>query len=200
MVLAFTMIEAVLNLSDAKYLGTPNWRPVAYHYGGFWAGLLHGWEPLYPAQRFSMFVSYAFLHAGWYHLLGNVLCLTWLGLQLERVYCAARFALLFAISALGGGIGFGLLATSSRPMVGASGAIMGLIAIWIGLEARMMSDEGASRGRTLAMVATRVILLAALNLAAWFTETGGLAWETHLGGFLAAGLAMLLIPALRPGR
>lgn len=196
--LVFTGIEALLMLADAGLIGSPLWRPLAYQYGGFWAGLLHGWQPNYAAQPVTMFASYLFLHAGWQHLLGNVLALGWLGLALERALGAWRLALLFALSALGGGLGFGLLSTSPRPMVGASGAIMGLIAAWIAADAREMADDGEPRARILGMVAFRVALIAALNLLAWGTRAGGLAWETHLGGFVAAALAMALVPALRP--
>lgn len=198
--LVFATVEITLMLADARLIGSPLWRSLAYQYGGFWAGLLHGWTPNYALQPLTMFLSYSCLHAGWQHLLGNLMALAWLGLQLERVMGAGRLAALFAISVLGGGLGFGLLASSPRPMVGASGAIMGLIAVWIAAEARAIAREGAGPWAVTAHVALRVVLVAALNALAWGVEAGGLAWETHLGGFLAAGLAMALVPALRPGR
>jgi membrane associated rhomboid family serine protease len=198
--LVFAAVEITLMLADARWLGSPLWRPLAYQYGGFWAGLLHGWTPNYAAQPAAMFVTYCALHAGWQHLLGNLLALGWLGLQLERVMGAGRLAALFALSVLGGGLGFGLLASSPRPMVGASGAIMGLVAVWIAAEIRALARHGSGRRALWAHAVLRVALVALLNVLAWGLEAGGLAWETHLGGFLAAGLAMALVPALRPGR
>lgn len=195
----FVAVECVLILADSGIVGSRLWRPLAYQYGGFWAGLLHGWLPNYAAQPTSMFLSYCFLHAGWQHLLGNVLTLAWLGLQLDRAYGAGRFALLFALSALGGGLVFGLLSSSPQPMVGASGAIMGLVAAWIAADAQDMARHGTSRIRILGMVTIRVVVIAALNLLAWGLHAGSLAWETHLGGFVAATLAMALFARLRPG-
>lgn len=194
----FVAVELALAGADAGLWGTRLWRPLAYQHGGFWAGLLHGWQPNYAAQPAAMFASYSFLHAGWQHLLGNLAALAWLGLYLERPCGAARFAVLFALSALGGALCFGLLSQSPRPMVGASGAIMGLVAVWIAADAREMAREGAPRRRVLAMVALRGLVVAALNLLALRLEANGLAWQTHLGGFLAAALAMAAVPALRP--
>lgn len=191
-------IEAVLLLADAGVFGTPRWRFLAWQYGGFWTGLLHGWTPNYPLQPVSMFFSYAFLHSGWQHLCGNVVTLAWLGWQLERNLTAKAFAVLTGLSALGGAAVFGLISTSPRPMVGASGAIMGLVAAWIAADARDMMQEGAARGRIIGMVVLRIGVLVALHLVTWHVEMGSLAWETHLGGFLAATLAMGLLPGLRP--
>ncbi|WP_425102246.1 rhomboid family intramembrane serine protease [Tropicibacter sp. S64] len=196
--LLFLAVEVVLMLADRGLIGSPLWRPLAYQYGGFWAGLLHGWTPNYAAQPVLMFLSYMTLHAGWQHLLGNLVAMGWLGLQLEGRLGAGRFVLLFGIAAVGGAVGFGLLSASPRPMVGASGAIMGLIAVWIAADAQAMRDEGASRRRIWGMVLGRTALIAALNGLAWVLEAGGLAWETHLGGFVAASLAMALVPGLRP--
>lgn len=196
--LVLASVEAALMLADAGLIGSRLWRSFAYQYGGFWAGVLHGWSPNYAAQPVAMFLTYTGLHADWQHLLGNLLTLAWLGLQLDRVYGAMQFAVLFALSALGGGMGFGLLSSSPRPMVGASGAIMGLIAVWLATDARAMARDGAGRAEVLRMVLLRVIVIASLNWLAWIIKAGGLAWQAHLGGFLAAALAMVAVPALRP--
>lgn len=196
--LVLASIEATLMLADAGLIGSRLWRSFAYQYGGFWAGLLHGWRPNYAVQPIAMFLTYTGLHADWQHLLGNLLTLAWLGSLLDHVYGAMQFAALFVLSALGGGVGFGLFSSSPRPMVGASGAIMGLIAVWIATDARVMARDGAGRAEVLRMVLLRVIMIASLNWFAWFIEAGGLAWQAHLGGFLAAALAMVAIPALRP--
>ncbi len=194
----FALIEAALAGADAGLWGSPLWRPLAYQYGGFWAGLLHGWQPNYAGQPLAMFATYPFLHAGWQHLAGNLLAFGWLSEQIGRSFGAARLAALLAISALGGGLGFGLLTASPRPMVGASGALMGLIAAWIAAEAHQMSRQGLPRARILRMAGERGAAVLALNVLATWVEAGGLAWETHLGGFVAAALALALIPAIRP--
>ena len=70
-----------------------------------------------------------FLHAGWLHLLSNLLYLTVFGLPVEHRVGSARFSLLYVVSAVVGSLSY-LVAqpTSQTPAVGASGAIAGVIA------------------------------------------------------------------------
>lgn len=192
--LVFLIVELALIAADLRLIGSPLWRSLAYQYGGFWAGLLHGWQANYAAQPYAMFFSYMALHAGWQHLVGNLLALAWLGMQLEGRIGGRRLAMLFVISGLGGAVGFGMLSVSPRPMVGASGAIMGLIAVWIAADARERLAAGASRRAVWGMVLGRTALITALNVLAWVLQAGGLAWETHLGGFVTAAVVVALMP------
>jgi membrane associated rhomboid family serine protease len=123
-------VEAALWGAERAGLA-PNWRIAAYQYAGFWQGLLFGWDPNYAAQPYLMFLSHGFVHTGPGHLLGNLLALGWLGAQLQTLYTARRLALLLALSAGGAAGGFVVLSTSPNPVVGASGAIMGLFALWL---------------------------------------------------------------------
>src|SRR5437660_11515071 len=81
-----------------------------------------------PAALVTLLTS-TFLHAGWLHLLSNLLYLAVFGLPVERRVGAARFAVLYVVSGLAGSLAY-LLAqpTSDVPAVGASGAIGGVIA------------------------------------------------------------------------
>jgi membrane associated rhomboid family serine protease len=174
--------ELVLLGADAGLWGSARWRPLAYAQGAFWAGLLHGWTPNYTAQPVLMFVTYAWLHAGPLHLLGNLGALLWLGPDLAARLGARRFLALWVAGSLGGGGAFGLLATSPAPMVGASGALFGLAAA-----AAVQAARGWRQG--LAFAAGLLLL----NLAAWTMAGGNLAWETHLGGMAAGGAAMAVL-------
>jgi membrane associated rhomboid family serine protease len=73
-------------------------------------------------------------------------------------------------------------------MVGASGALFGLAAEVVVAEVRRVRRWSTQLLRGLGLV----ILLLALNAAVWLLQGGQLAWETHLGGFLA-GLALALL-------
>ena len=69
-------IELVLQGADHRLWGSVLWRPLAYQYGGFWAGLMRGgWLANYPGQTGAMFVTHSFLHAGFSHLIGNMITL-----------------------------------------------------------------------------------------------------------------------------
>lgn len=190
--------EATLLLADMGVVGSVRWRSLAYQNGAFWAGLLRGWTPNFAAQPFTMFVTYAFLHADWQHLLGNVLALTWLGRELGDRCTPGRFAQLYAISLLGGAVGFGLMSASPAPMVGASGAIMGLIGTWIAWEAGDMRASGWKPRRIAIAVLARCALLLLLNVLMFVLLDGLLAWQTHLGGFIAGALAGVAIRPAAP--
>ena len=192
--------EITLLLADYGLIGSPRWRLLAYQYGAFWAGLLYGWQPNYTAQPGLMFVTYGFLHTGPVHLLGNMLGLGWLGARIIDRRGAARFLWLYLMSMLGGAAGFGVLTSSPAPMIGASGAIFGLAAAWMvgdWQDRRARAAQAGATGRaalwsTLKPALGLTLVLAGFNLLGWLAQNGQLAWEAHLGGFLAGGTLALL--------
>ncbi|MEM6374598.1 MAG: rhomboid family intramembrane serine protease [Pseudomonadota bacterium] len=193
------MIEGVLQASDLDLAGARRWRALAYQYGAFWPGLLHDWRPNFAAQPGVMFVSYAFLHGGLGHLIGNMITLIALGaVALERVG-QARAALIYSASALGGAALFGVMTNSGLPMVGASGALFGLAGAWqYWVFAEM--PKGPERLWHLSRAAAALI---ALNIVLWWLMGGRLAWQTHLGGFLTGWVAAVWLtpkPAAPPAQ
>lgn len=182
-------IELVLILSDQGLIANGRLRQTAYDFGGFWPGLLGNWRPNYPLQPWTMFLTYGFLHGGPAHLIVNMITLWSLGRPVLARVGPLGFTLLYAAALLGGAAGFALLAPGLRPMVGASGALFGLIGgllAWAYVD-RFTFHEG------LWPVLRAVLFLIALNLVLWWAMDGQLAWETHLGGFLTGWIAALLI-------
>lgn len=193
------LAEAVLLGADWGLWGGRHWRAMAYGYGAFWAGILHGWRSNYPGQGLVMFFTYAFLHGGPGHLAGNMVVLWVFGRAAEARLGAWRFALLYLGAMLGGGVGFGLLATSPAPMVGASGAIFGLAGAWVIWGWQDRRAVGLRGWQALAPALWATLGLVVINLATWVLLSGQLAWETHLGGTLAGmALALALRGAARP--
>jgi membrane associated rhomboid family serine protease len=157
-----------------------------------------------PAALVTLWTS-IFLHAGWLHLLSNLLYLGVFGWPVERRVGAPRFALLYLISGLVGSLAYLFAQPSSGvPAVGASGAIAGVIA------AHLVLFPGATLGSLAPVLflhvveSTPTLLLLLVWLAtqlfssvASLTTTTGIAWWAHLGGF-ASGLA--LAPVLRRRR
>jgi len=178
-------IEMTLQGADFGLWGSPLWRGLAYQYGGFWRGLLDNWQPNYTTQPIVMFASYSFLHGGFVHLLINMITLASLGrLVIERVG-QVRFAMIYAVSLLGGALGFALLSTAVQPMVGASGALFGLAGVLTGWEYTVRRRARERMGPVLRVIG----LLVGLNVIMYWAMEGNLAWETHLGGFLAGWAA-----------
>jgi membrane associated rhomboid family serine protease len=185
--------ELVLDGADLGLWGTPRWRPFAYHYGAFWAGLLRGQQPNYAAQPAVMFLTYAVLHAGFWHLASNMLALFAFGPPVARRAGPRGFVLIYLAAAVGGGIGFGLLSASPSPMVGASGALFGLAGAWPYHDRR----RRRARGLPLAPLVQAIAGLALLNLALWWLLSGLLAWQTHLGGYIAGWTAAATLTVAR---
>lgn len=178
-------IEAALQGADYGLWGSPRWRGLTYQNGGFWRGLLGSWQPNYPTQPVAMFTTYGFLHGGFLHLFVNMITLISLGrIVIERVG-QLGFTAIYVLSLLGGALGFALLSSAIQPMVGASGALFGLAGVLISWEhtALRLAREG------LWPVIRVVVLLVLLNIVMYWSMDGNLAWETHLGGFLAGWFA-----------
>lgn len=186
------VIETVLTLSGGPS-GTGGLRRTAFVYGAFWPGLLGGWEPVFPGQRVTMFLSHAFLHGGLLHMIFNMLVLVHLSRETVERVGNAGFALFFAVSAAGGAAAFWLLSSAPGPMVGASGAVFGLFGATMFWDWQRRRAAGAPVQPVLRMGLGLVVL----NVILWVLVQGMLAWEAHLGGFLAGvGAAWLATPTL----
>ncbi len=157
-----------------------------------------------PAVLVTLLTS-TFLHAGWLHLMANLLYLAVFGLPVERRVGAVRFACLYLVSGLIGSLAYLVAQPASEvPAVGASGAIAGVIA------AHLVLYPGATLGSLAPVLflhvveSTPTLLLLLVWVAtqlfsgvASLTSSTSIAWWAHLGGF-ASGLA--LTPALRKRR
>jgi len=183
------IVEAILILADFGVLLQDRLRLLAYEYGGFWPGLLTNWQPNYDAQPYLMFLTYSFLHSGFLHLIVNMITLWSLGVAVIVRVGVKGFCILYVLSILGGAQGYALLADGLQPMVGASGALFGLAG---GLLAWMYVDRFTFQ-QGLLPVAQAVALLILLNVILWWAMSGQLAWQTHLGGFVAGWIVALLV-------
>lgn len=189
LIVVCTLIEGLLQLGDLGVFDVSRFRNVVYENGGFWQGLLDDWRPNYPFQPWVMFLSYGFLHSGLMHLVVNMITLWSVGSVVVERVGAIKFSIVYAASILGGAMGFALLSESFRPMVGASGALFGLVGAVLAWD---YVDRFTLRER-LTPVARAVLLLIALNVVLYFAMDRLLAWETHLGGFLTGWVFALLV-------
>lgn len=189
LVLISAVPEALLLGADWGLWGSARWRRDAYEHFAFWIGLLRGWTPNYPFQPALMFLTYSVLHAGIGHFLVNMVTLVSVARpELDRVG-AWRFTMLYVVSLLGGAVGFAMLSDKLQPMVGASGALFGLVGAWVIWDIcdtlRAQPDI-----KVLAYaILWPVTLLTVLNVVMFWATSGHLAWETHLGGFIAGAIA-----------
>ncbi|MDE2915084.1 MAG: rhomboid family intramembrane serine protease [Paracoccaceae bacterium] len=180
------VVELALSAADRGWLGSPDWRTIAFLHGAFFRQLLvEPVRPLFEEQPVTMFVSHAFLHGGIVHLALNATALLAIGKFIAERIGPWPMLALFLISAIAGGLGFFLLSSARGPMVGASGAVFGFIGLWLFLESRARRVLG----RPMKPVWSTILGLVAANVVLALLFSGALAWEAHLGGFLA-GVAL----------
>ncbi|MGQ0611964.1 MAG: rhomboid family intramembrane serine protease [Paracoccaceae bacterium] len=165
-------------------------------------------ESLLRGQGVLTPFSSMFLHGGWGHLIGNMWFLWIFGDNLEEEFGSRRFLAFYLLGGLAAAA-FQVAAEpgSGIPMVGASGAIAGVMGGYLLLFPRARIDVlfiFVIFFRIFAIPAWIVlgvwIGLQFFNGAATPTEAGGVAYWAHVGGF--AGGFVLTIPALlrRGGR
>lgn len=127
------------------------------------------------------------LHAGVWHLVGNLAALLALGRIVEVLAHWSRFAVVFLLSILCGSL-FSMVLLPQTTSVGASGGLMGLLGFLLVLGVRLARGLPPRFARSL------------IGGVLWVAATGILAHAyidnaAHLGGFLAGiGLGLVLVP------
>jgi membrane associated rhomboid family serine protease len=147
-----------------------------------------------------------FMHGGWMHIIGNMLYLWIFGNNIEDTLGHVRFALFYLLCGVAAALAQSLINTHSEvPMIGASGAIAGVLGAYLVL---------FPRAHVLVLVPlgffTQVMRLPALLvLGFWFVlqlfegglmargAEGGVAHWAHIGGFVA-GVVLIFVLRGRP--
>ena len=178
-------------------------RAVLYSYGMIPAELFGLWHPPRAYQAipaWSKLLTSMFLHGGWFHLIGNMLFLWVFGNNIEDATGHGKFLVFYLLC--------GIVAAATQtfvsphsivPMIGASGAISGVLGAYLLLYPRV-------RVHTLIILPiyiTTVALPAWVMLGYWALiqlvsglgslseiEKGGVAFFAHVGGFIA-GLVLV---------
>jgi membrane associated rhomboid family serine protease len=132
-------------------------------------------------EPWTMLTS-AFLHSqgSFFHILFNMYALFAFGPALESMLGRGRYIALYLLTAFGGSVGVLLLGTPEMAVLGASGAIFGLLGAYF-VMARGMG------GNT-----TQLVIVIALNLGIGFLFPNSIAWQAHVGG-LVTGLLIAFI-------
>lgn len=154
-----------------------------------------------PAGDFVTLFTAMFMHAGWLHLLGNMLYLWIFGDNVEDRLGHAKFLIFYILSGLGAT--FAQLAFSmgsNVPNLGASGAIAGVLGAYL-----IMFPRGRVRvlmGRMVVPMSALIViglwfLLQIFSQVSAFTASsqteGGVAYMAHIGGFVAGVILTFLL-------
>jgi membrane associated rhomboid family serine protease len=158
-------------------------------------------QKITDGEGYLALITSMFLHGGWLHLGGNMLFLWVFGDNIEDVMGHARFIVFYLLTGIAAGLIQVLTNTDSTvPLIGASGAISGLLAAYIVCfpHGRILT------GVVFGIFITTIMVPAWLMIGYWIVlqviqgtvslgmdaDTGGVAWFAHIGGF-AVGLVLV---------
>ncbi|MHB8080033.1 MAG: rhomboid family intramembrane serine protease [Candidatus Krumholzibacteriia bacterium] len=136
-----------------------------------------------PRLYLWQFATYMFLHGGFWHLAFNMFALWMFGSEIEALWGRRAFLTYYFVTGLGGGLTYTLTSWgSTAPLVGASGAIFGLLLAY-GL---LFPDREILLYFLIPIKARYFVLLFGLLelLAAWLGSGGNIGHFAHLGGML----------------
>lgn len=178
-----------------------------YHYGVVPADVVSWPQSGAPLTAIALpFFTSMFLHAGWLHLIGNMLYLWIFGDNIEDRLGHFTFLIFYLLCGLGAGVVHTLLNYQTVvPSIGASGAIAGVLGAYL---------VSYPHARVLTLVPIFVFVQfieipAVIVLGFWFvmqffygaaslatatSSSGGVAWWAHVGGFVIGMLLVGLFP------
>jgi membrane associated rhomboid family serine protease len=146
-----------------------------------------------PVGQFFTVFSAMFMHAGWMHILGNMLYLWIFGDNIEDAIGHGNFLIFYLLCGIAATFAQALAdPTSTVPNLGASGAIAGVLGSYLILFPRQ-------RVRVL-WIAFIIPLPAILVIGIWFllqvmseasSASGSVAYMAHIGGFITGAILIL---------
>jgi membrane associated rhomboid family serine protease len=174
---------------------------------GMIPAVLFGSAHLAPHLRvvpaWATLLTSMFLHGGWFHLIGNMLFLWIFGNNVEDALGHARYLLLYLASGIAAALVQAAASPASHvPMIGASGAIAGVLGAYL-----LVFPRANVHVFIWIVIFFRIVNVpASILLGLWFAMqlasglarghgTPGVAFWAHVGGFLTG---MILVTMLRP--
>ena len=159
-----------------------------------------------PVGEFATIFTSMFMHAGWVHLLGNMLYLWIFGDNVEDRLGHGLFLVFYILCGIGATLAQLLFSLGSNiPNLGASGAIAGVLGAYL-----IMFPRGQVRvlmGRAIVPMSALVvigiwILIQIFSQVSVFTassqtEGGGVAYMAHIGGFVTGVILTFLLGGSR---
>ena len=139
-------------------------------------------------------ITSMFIHGGLAHIVGNMWFLWLFGDNVESVLGHLKYFLFYMVCGIGAAFGQFLISTSSEvPMVGASGAIAGVLGAYM-----IQFPKARVHVLVILIFITTIAVPAQIVLGLWFLmqltgglgtlgmdTTGGVAWFAHVGGFIS---------------
>lgn len=143
--------------------------------------LLYAGAYSYPAnfEPWRMLTT-ALVHGSILHVALNMYTLWIFGQILEGMLGRGRYFALYVLSGLAGSLGVLFLSDPGIPVVGASGAIFGLMGAFLVIQRRLGGNS------------TQLLVLVGINLVIGFIPGLGIAWQAHVGGLIGGAVIGLI--------
>ena len=152
-----------------------------------------------PGGDFITVFTSMFMHGGWLHLAGNMLYLWIFGDNVEDRFGHAKFTLFYLLCGIAATIAqVAISAGSNVPNLGASGAIAGVLGAYLILfprgNVKVLMGRGVVPMPALMVIGLWIVLqfINGVGSITQSTETGGVAYMAHIGGFVA-GLVLTFL-------
>ena len=159
-----------------------------YNFGVIPAALL-GDQQSFISPFLTVFTS-MFMHGGWMHLIGNMVFLWIFGDNIEDSMGHKKFLFFYLICGLLAALLQALINPNSPvPMIGASGAIAGILGAYLVLHPK--ANVNVLFWIIIFITVVKVpafIVLSVWIISQFFGSTGGVAYFAHIGGFIAGAL------------
>ncbi|HEY6120871.1 MAG TPA: rhomboid family intramembrane serine protease [Pyrinomonadaceae bacterium] len=156
-----------------------------------------------PAGDFPTIFTSMFMHAGWLHLLGNMLYLWIFGDNVEDAFGHVKFLIFYLLSGIAATFAQLIFSMDSNvPNLGASGAIAGVLGSYILLfprgQVRVLMGRGVIPMPALVVIGFWIVLQLVSGIGSvGNAATGGVAYMAHIGGFLAGVILTFVLRATR---
>src|SRR5581483_10446162 len=161
------------------------------------------------APWMTIFTS-MFMHGGWMHIIGNMLYLWIFGRHVEASLGSGRYVVFYLLSGVAAAFAQSVSApTAMVPMIGASGAISGVLGAYL-----VLSPRANVRVFVFLIFITVIHLPAYIVLGFWFVAQllssasatageAGVAFTAHIGGFIAGAILVFFfrrrsVPVFKP--
>jgi membrane associated rhomboid family serine protease len=154
-----------------------------------------------PAGDFATLFTAMFMHAGWLHLLGNMLYLWIFGDNVEDRFGHAKFVIFYLVCGVAATFAqLAFSADSAVPNLGASGAVAGVLGAYLLLypkgQVRVMMGRGVVPAPALVVIGLwfALQLFSGIgSVASNVDDGGGVAYMAHVGGFVMGFLLTFVL-------
>ena len=157
-----------------------------------------------PAGDFLTILTSMFMHAGWVHLGGNMLYLWIFGDNVEDRFGHIKFIIFYLLCGVAATFAQLAFSTgSSVPNLGASGAIAGVLGAYLLMfpkgKVNVLMGRGVIPMPALVVIGLWIVLqfFNSIGSIANTTDTGGVAYMAHVGGFVAGFMLTILLGGMR---